>query len=176
MAILVKPMEFDAELIQSHLKATYNFVYRYVGNAHDAEDITQDTFIKAWKNISKFDVSRNFKTWLFAIARNTALDFLKKKKAYMFADFENEVGENVLAKTLKDTAPLPDSLFDQKDTVDKLERAMTVLSPDQRAVLTLHYQEDLTFEEIGEVLKKPANTAKSLHRRALLALRAQLSL
>ena len=86
-----------AELTKRHLSGVYSFVVRYVGNAEEAEDITQDTFLKAWKSLKKYDPSSSkFKTWLFRIARNTSIDFLRKKKHVPFSQFETEGGVNVL--------------------------------------------------------------------------------
>jgi len=67
-------------LIRNYLKPVFSFVYHFVNNPAEAEDIAQDVFVKMWKNLKKFDQQKKFKTWLFAIAKNTALDYLKKKK------------------------------------------------------------------------------------------------
>ena len=67
-------------LVRQYLKVIYSFVFRYVGNAEDAEDITQEVFVRVWRNLKRFNQEQSFKTWLFAIAKNAALDFLKKKK------------------------------------------------------------------------------------------------
>ncbi len=162
-------------LFERYLKPVYGFVYRYVGNAGDAEDITQDAFVNAWKNLKKFDRSRNFKTWLFAIAKNAALNWLKKKKPALFSEFEKEDGGNLLAETLADPAPLPEKIFADKELGRKLAAAMEGLKPDYRTVLLLYYNDHLTFEEIGEAVGKPLNTVKSQHRRALIALRTQIA-
>ncbi|MBI4159946.1 sigma-70 family RNA polymerase sigma factor [Candidatus Wolfebacteria bacterium] len=67
-------------LIRRYLKPIYGFTYRYVGAGQDTEDVTQETFVKVWRNLKKFDQNKSFKTWIFSIAKNTAIDFLKKKK------------------------------------------------------------------------------------------------
>jgi len=77
-----------AALVDRHMPMVYKFTYRYVGNADAANDIVQDVFIKVWKNIKKFDPEKNFKTWLLTIAKNTALDSIKKKKAILFSKIE----------------------------------------------------------------------------------------
>src|SRR3989344_3002747 len=66
-------------LIKRNLKPVYGFVYKYAGNAENSEDITQDVFVKMWKNLKRFDQNKNFRTWLFAIAKNSAIDFQEKK-------------------------------------------------------------------------------------------------
>lgn len=67
-------------LIKKYLQPIYNFVCRYVDNEGNAKDITQEIFVKVWKNLKKFDQKRNFKTWIFSIAKNASIDFLKKEK------------------------------------------------------------------------------------------------
>ncbi|MFA6919366.1 MAG: sigma-70 family RNA polymerase sigma factor, partial [Patescibacteria group bacterium] len=74
-------------LIQKYLKPIYNFVYRYVGDMANAEDLTQEVFVKVWKNIKKFDRKKSFKTWIFCIAKNTAFDYLRKKKSIPLSNF-----------------------------------------------------------------------------------------
>ena len=162
------------ELIQRHLKIVFNFAYRYVGNMHDAEDVTQEVFIKIWKHIEKFDTEKKFTTWILTITRNTALDHLKKKGVHVFADFENDAGENVLIEMLKDDSPLPDDLSIQKEHKAKLQAALVTLNPHQRSVLSLHYHDGLTFAQIGDMLHTSLNTVKSWHRRALLLLKEKL--
>lgn len=158
-------------LINRHLKAVYNFVYRLTYNKENTEDIVQETFFKVWKNLKKFRQGENFKTWLFTIARNTTIDFLRKKKEYVFSDFENSEGGNYVADSLADTEPLPDALVEQLEKSKMLEELLSKLTPLYREVLILRYNEDLTFEEIGKVLGKPLDTVKSQHRRALIELR-----
>jgi RNA polymerase sigma-70 factor (ECF subfamily) len=157
-------------LIERYLKPIYNFVYRYIGNPSHAEEITQDVFVSVWRNLNKFDPSKKFKTWLFAIAKNTSLNWIKKKKPMNFSQFENEDGENVLLESTADPAPLPDKLFERSDLAQKLSGAMSRLSPNYRAVLLLHYNDHMTFQEIAESLGESINTVKSRHRRALVQL------
>lgn len=71
-------------LIRRYLKPIYFFVYGYTKDEQKAEDIAQEVFVKIWKNLKKFDKNKNFKTWIFTIAKNTALDYLKKKKSCRF--------------------------------------------------------------------------------------------
>ena len=147
----------------------------YVGNGEEAEDITQEVFVKAWRNLKKFDRNKCFKTWIFTIAKNTSLDFLKKKKVIPFSGFENEKGENKFIAALADPTPLPDKLFERASIGEMLNRAMEKLSPKCRMVLFLRYNDHFTFREVAEVLGESLNTVKSRHRRALIILRKLLS-
>ncbi|MBI2628089.1 MAG: sigma-70 family RNA polymerase sigma factor [Candidatus Niyogibacteria bacterium] len=158
-------------LFQRYLKLIYSFTYRYTGNAQDAEDATQETFVKAWRNLKKFDQNKKFKTWIFAIAKNTAIDFLKKKKAIPFSEFENEKGENMITETLADSSPLPQELLEKAGMAHMLNSAMEKLSPKYRMILFLRYNDHFNFREIAESLGEPLNTVKSRHRRALVMLK-----
>ncbi len=163
------------ELLERYLKPIYNFVYRYVGSTGDAEDLTQDTFLRAWKHLKRFDPKRRFKTWLFAIAKNASLNWIAKKKPLLLSTFEDAEGENPFADSLTDPGPLPEEIFERKDLGRALTSAMELLGPDQRTVLYLRYNDHFTLQEIADSLGKPLDTIKSQHRRGLLKLRKLLT-
>jgi len=162
-------------LIRNYLKPVFSFVYHFFNNHAEAEDIAQDVFVKMWKNLKKFDQQKKFKTWLFAIAKNTALDYLKKKKFLLFSEFINADGENILEETLTDINPLPDEIFEQADSAQTLEKIFDKLPTHYRVVLDLYYQKSFNLREIAEILGKQKNTIKSWHRRALIKLKEKLS-
>ncbi|MCX6736293.1 MAG: sigma-70 family RNA polymerase sigma factor [Candidatus Parcubacteria bacterium] len=163
-----------AFLVHRHLPAVYNFAYRF-GGKEEADDIAQETFFKIWKNLKKFRPEENFKTWMFSIARNTTIDHMRKKRDITFSNFENADGENFFEETLTDTEPLADEIFARAEKEKHLEKFLAELPPLYREVLILHYQNNFTFEEIGQILKKPIHTVKSQHRRALEQLRGLFS-
>jgi len=162
-------------LFGRYLKSIYSFTYRYVGGGQDAEDVTQEAFVKVWRNLKKFDQQKSFKTWLFAIAKNTAFDHLKKKKSIPFSQFENNEGENMLTETLADPSPLPDELLEKAGMRQILTSAMETLSPKYRMVLFLRYNDHFNFREIAESLGEPLHTITSRHRRALIKLKELLA-
>ena len=168
------------ELMRRFLTPVFNFSRQYVRAQAEAEDITQDTFLKVWKNIKKFNQGQKFKPWIFTIARNTALDHIRKRKAIPFSEIDtsDEYGQENSApqfsETLEDLEPIADELFEQTENTDKISVALEILRPEYRSVLMLHYAEDLTFEEIAIVMNNPMNTVKSWHRRALEILRNHL--
>lgn len=166
-------------LIRNYLKTIYSFIYRYVDNTYDADDITQEVFIKVWRNLKRFNQQKSFKTWIFAIAKNTALDHLKKKKVIPFSEFSasggNGEGENIFEKTLADPSPLPQELLEKADTARMLTSAMKKLLPKYRMVLFLRYNDHFNFREIAESLGEPLHTIKSRHRRALIQLKKLLT-
>ena len=162
-------------LIRRYLRQIYSFTYRYVGNGQDAKDVTQETFVKVWRNLKKFNQQKSFKTWIFAISKNTAFDYLKKKKTIPFSEFENEEGKNAFIETFADPAHLPDKLLEKADMAKILTSVIEKLSPKYRMVLFLRYNDHFSFKEIAESLGESLNTVKSRHRRALIILKKLLT-
>jgi RNA polymerase sigma-70 factor (ECF subfamily) len=158
-------------LMRRYIKPLFYFAKQYVGDDAAAEDITQETFFKAWRNIGKFKTGKTFRPWVYTIARNTALDYIKKKRAVAFSELDDLDKDDSFADTVQDTAPLPIEIFEQVESAEQLESAMQALHPDHRTTLIMHYYEELTFDEIAIVMGKPLNTVKSWHRRSLSKLK-----
>lgn len=158
------------ELIQRYLDQIFAFALNYTKNEALAEDIAQETFIKAWKNISSFDSDKRFKAWIFTIARNTALDQLKKKQTISFSSLNDENGENFLERTIIDSALRPDQLCEQYESDSWFKATVAKLSDKYRAVVIMR-QNGYSFREIGEKLGEPLHTVKSRYRRALATLK-----
>ena len=153
-------------LIERYFKAIYSFLYSRVGNIADAEDLTQETFVKVWKNIRRFDAKKDFKPWVFQIARNASIDFFRKRKDVPFSRFEGENGKNYLLAGLAGKDPDVSRNIDDKQI---LTAAIQGISPDDERIMRLHKQDSLTFREISELLDMPANTIKSRYRRAIIS-------
>ncbi|MEQ1500041.1 MAG: RNA polymerase sigma factor [Parcubacteria group bacterium] len=160
-----------AVLVDRHISAVYNFAFSLTNDAHMAEDVAQESFIKAWKNIRRFIPTKNFQTWLFAIARNTAIDKLRQKQEIVFSKFEDANGENALIATTPDDSLSPVELLENAENIIFAQQLLEQIDPLYRDVLILRYQNEMTFEEIGKILKRPLHTVKSQHRRALISLR-----
>lgn len=152
------------KLVKRYLPLMYGFVRRYTGNPNNASDISQEIFIKVWKNIKKFDQGKKFKTWIFAIAENTCIDWLRKKTEIPFSVLEKDAGENGLMDIL--TAKL-----DRLDDPYEKKLLFGNLSSEHKRIITLHDVDKFTFKEIAEMMKKPLNTVKSTYRRGILAIR-----
>jgi RNA polymerase sigma-70 factor, ECF subfamily len=157
-------------LLDRYLKPVYNFSYQLVRDATISEDLTQETFVKAWKNIKRFDKNRSFKTWVFTIAKNTTYDYFKKKKTIPFSSFVDEDGNNKL-ENLSDNNILLDEILERKNIAKEMEEKLKEIPEKYRIILTLHYREDFSLQEISEILGKPYNTIKSGHQRALKKMR-----
>lgn len=160
-----------ARLVERHLSVVYTYAVRFAGQS-DAEDITQETFLKAWKNIRRYSsTTARFKTWLMRIARNTAIDYLRKRKSIPLSFFEDTDG-NFL--DIADEGALPEELTSEAYDAREIERALKDLPPNYREIITLYYDKDLTLQETAHILDIPLNTAKSRFRRALMSLRKVL--
>ena len=159
------------DLVSLYVKPIYSFSFRMTGNKTDSEDITQEVFIKVWKNIEKFNIDQDFKTWIFTIARNTIFDWLRKKKDIVFSNFENDEGDNYLVENISDKGKDPEEIFYDKEKSFELGELLKKISKYEQEIIFLKNEDDLTFEEISKIVGKPLNTVKSQYRRALVKLR-----
>lgn len=157
-------------LIARYLPLVYGYLLRFVRHAPDAEDITQEVFVKVWKQLKKFEPEKSFKAWILSIAKNTAIDFFRRKKIIPLAAFPPAF-EDFLSETRADSKPLADESFDESLWLEKLRLAVASLSPKYREVFLLYYQDQLTFKEISLALKESINTVKSRYRRATIELK-----
>jgi len=161
-------------LIDRYLKIIFNYVQKTTGDSSETEDIVQEVFVKVWKNINKFNLNQNFKTWIFTIARNTTIDWLRKKKSILFSELksiDDEGDEKSFEENIADLGPLPNEIFERKELTSELEKMLSKIKPAFKEIIILRYKEDMTFQEISEVTGKPLNTVKSQCRRALQQLR-----
>lgn len=159
------------ELYGRHIPSVFRFVARLAPHDIDVDDVVQDSFVKAWSKLKTFDRSRPFRTWIFAIAKNTLFDALKKKRDVSFSEIEslsgNEDGDQF---SVEDGRPLPDELMMRAEADKRIADLLLKLSPLQRVSVVLHTMEGMTFNEIGEVLGEPMDTVKTRYRRGIAAL------
>ena len=164
-----------AQLLDRYLPALYAFAGRYALHTARVDDITQDAWVKIWKNLGRFDSKKNFKTWAFTIVKNTALDYLKKeKRSTPFSAFDTDEGFNPVADMLVDEEALPEKLFQLKELGTVLQTTLLKLPATHREVLLLRYMEELSLDEIATVMERPINTIKSWHIRGLNSLKKLL--
>src|SRR5688500_13442159 len=137
-----------------------------------AEDLAQETFVKAFRHLKRFDRSRRFSSWLFRIAHNTTLDTLRKVRPEVVAldGLRDGDPQRELA-----SAPLPD-LVEQAALGAALNQALQSLRPEYRAAIALRYDQDLPFYEIGHILGVPEVTARTYVHRARKQLARSLAL
>ena len=145
-------------------KAIYGYIYSMVGHKENAEDLTQETFLKLYKNAAAIDPENNFKNWLYKIATNTVYDWLRKKRKSMEMFIIDD--EKSGFETIDEDSPYL-HIEDGKD----LEAALNKIKPNYRRALLLFYYEGMNYEEIANIMEVPLNTAKTHLRRAKEALK-----
>lgn len=155
------------ELMKRYIGPIYSFAKQYARTEDDAEDIVQDAFFKAWKYMSRFERDRTFKPWLYAIAKNTALDHVKRRRSSSFSELAGDDTDLSFEDSLEDETPKPDEDYERNEIAREVSEVVKELPSDHRAVIDMHYREELTFNEIADIMRRPMNTVKSWHRRAL---------
>lgn len=164
------------QLVLKYQTQIYNLCFRISGNAEDAADLTQEAFIKAWSNLAGFHFEAAFSTWLYRLASNTCLDFLRreKRRSHVSLTVEESDGEETVLD-VPDTSPSPEEAAIRADESRQLSCAMQALEPEQRSILTLRVVNDLSYAEIAEILDIREGTVKSRLSRARDALRKKLT-
>jgi len=158
-------------LIERYLRQVYNFSAKYIGSAKEAEDLTQEIFLRVWKNLKKFDSQKSFKTWLFSITRNVCIDYLRRKKTVTFSTLEGDDDKESFSDKIVDESFSIVEKITRQELEKEMGRYLSRLSEANRAVLILHYNQQLAFREIAELSGESLDTVKSRHRRALIYLR-----
>lgn len=158
------------QLIHRYEERLYNTVYRLVSNAEDAQDVVQETFLNAYKSLSNFKGDAEFFTWLYRIAFNTAVSLKRKQKAAISLDSARN-GDNGVEPLDRSTNSQPGQALERAEQEQRIQRALSRLSPEHRAVLVLKDMESLKYEQIAEILQVPIGTIRSRLHRARLELR-----
>lgn len=169
--------EAFGELVTLYENKILNYCYRMLGNRTDAEDATQEVFVKLYRFIGSFTGQSAFSTWLYKIASNVCLDYLRKNKKHtsdiVSLHQQNAEGEEFLLN-IEDKGLTPYESAQMSEAQRALALALEQLSEDQRKVVVLRDVEGLSYEEIGEVMGIAEGTVKSRINRARLALKKLL--
>jgi RNA polymerase sigma factor (sigma-70 family) len=153
----------------------YNTVLGFVQNEAEAEDVTQEVFVKVYESVKGFKEEAKFSTWLYRIAVNKAMELLRKKKAKKrFGFMQSLFGEN--QEVLHDPPDFhhPGIRAEQKENAAELFKAIKVLPENQRVAFTLNKLEGLSYQEVAEVMSLSVSSVESLIHRAKTKLAAQL--
>jgi RNA polymerase sigma factor (sigma-70 family) len=167
---------FEA-LVNRYEQSLFGLIYHYVGEYHEAQDILQQVWLQLYLSLDTLHQHIHIKPWLFTVARNRSFDMLRRKRLPSFSELEarNEDDEEVFLDTIPDTDPKPEELAERRDLQQAIQRAILALPHSYRSVVLLSYGEQLTFTEIGRVLKMPRSTVKTQFHRAKPFLRAALA-
>lgn len=165
-----------AEIVELFQDKLYRVCYRMLGNKHEAEDIAQEAFVRAFINIHTFDTKRKFSTWLYRIGTNLCIDRIRKKKPDYFLDAEVAGAEGLnMYSQIAATGELPEEEVLKMEMQDRVQYEISRLPDKYRAVIVLKYMEDLPLQEISDILEMPLGTVKTRIHRGREALRKQLS-
>ena len=163
---------FD-ELVRRYEKQAYNLAYRLSGNYDDASDVVVEAFVRVFQGLHTFRGEANFGTWLHRVVVNTFLDMRKRSKGRHHVSLEEqlELDGDTVSRQIEDTSPGPEELVEQEEREEVLQKAIAQLPPERRILIVLYHFENLSYEEIAQMLNLPVGTVKSRLNRARLALR-----
>ena len=155
------------QLLLEHQKNVYNLCYRMAGNPDDAMDLSQETFLRAWRCLDQYQFASAFSTWLYRLRSDICIDFLRRRRRHQTVPltFEDADGEEQ-TYAVPDAQPLPEEQVELKLTRETLAAAMAQLLPEHRAVLQLRVVNEMSYEQIADVLDIQIGTVKSRLSRA----------
>ena len=167
-------------LVGRHSRNLFRLVYRMMGNEHDAEDVVQETFLRAYRKLGQFQAKANFSTWLHRVAVNCALDHLRardRRASQMVADhrpeWDNQEQTDPVANVAA-TDPTADRLVHSAELREKLDTALRQLTHHERTAFVLRHFEGLSIQEIGRILGIRTSATKNAVFRAVKKLRQAL--
>jgi len=157
--------ELFAVIIERYQGKLFAYLYRLIGGREEADDLLQDVFIKAFKHLRSYDVSRKFSSWIYRIAHNEAINHIKRKSLKRFISWEDitSTKDQLASNKSEDGA---DVMWLRKEMIAEVDRAIKKLPDKYRQVLSLRYYSDKSYEEISDVLQKSVNTVGTLLNRA----------
>lgn len=163
-----------AELVTRYTGPIFNLAFRLTGDRTEAEDMTQETFLRAYAALPRSRTDLDFKPWLFQIAVNQCRDLARKKRPAAFTDLA-EGDEAAPEEAIEDEAPLLLDRVEEHELEQALARAMMGLPEIYRVAVTLRYTEEMTYDDIAAVLKLPVNTIRTHLFRAKAMLKKALA-
>ena len=180
-ALMLRVKQGDREafssLVEKYKQPVMNVVYRTLPDATEAEDLAQHVFLQVYKSAHRYEVSAKFSTWIFTIARNLCLNEIRRRSRHPADSLDAPASENedLPMRQIEDTkaySPPEALLYAELD--EKIDRALAQLPEKQRTALLLCRQEELSYEEIADVLGCSLSATKSLIHRARETLKQQL--
>ena len=156
------------QLAVAYRDQVFRLALRMCGNEADADEVAQEAFLSAWKALPNFRGDSQFSTWLYQLTTHAAIDLMRREKRQIAAEDITEV-------SAPDPGPSPQQQAERSETRQAVRDAMGQLSPEYRQIVVLRFLQELSYEEIGAVLKLPSGTVKSRLNRAKSQLKDILS-
>ena len=174
-AVLAGEQHRFAELVGRYQGPIVNYVYRMLGNYDDAVDLSQDVFLKSYSALHSYRPQYPFTAWLFRIARNAAIDEIRRRRLTLVPlDAPVETEEGTMGREVAADEAGPEQVFLDDEFRDHLEDAIAQLPEKYREPLVLRHAADMSYDEIAEALELPLGTVKTRIFRARKALRTGL--
>jgi RNA polymerase sigma-70 factor (ECF subfamily) len=155
------------EIVQRYHRRIYNICYRFTGTGNDADDLTQEVFIKMYRTLNTYDVDRGaFMTWVTTVTRNLLVDHFRKTRQDRVTDSLDTTASDhedtlPLGDRIPDRGPTPDTKVQSREAKEAVHEALQKLSPELREAVILRDLQDFDYREIATVLKVPEGTVKS---------------
>jgi RNA polymerase sigma-70 factor (ECF subfamily) len=162
------------ELVERHSRAVYRLAHRMTGNPSDAEDVVQETFLRAYRQLSRFESRANFGTWVHRIAVNCSIDLIRSRPRRETPQDATDLDHIGASGAVDHQRPSPERLTISAEVSGRVAEAMTVLSPMERAAFMLRHLEGQSIDEISRALGLKANATKHSIFRAVRKMRSAL--
>lgn len=160
-----------AQIVRQHWRKVFNVAYKFTGKHDEAEDLTQDVFVKIFKSLDTFDRRANFQTWLVSVSRNLCIDHYRSVRKER-ETIDRDVDANTLTPAAATISPI--AALEQADRVVLLKQALTYLPPTLRSAVLLRDIQELSYHEIADRLQLPEGTVKSRINRGRTELARQI--
>lgn len=164
---------FD-QLVERYHRQIANFVFRMVGNYETALDLTQEVFIKVYGSLGRYNPEFKFSTWIYKIASNTAIDFLRKQSVAVTSLYQVGGDDEEFELPIPSKGPSPERALERSERSAQIEEAISKLPPRYRELIVLRHVSELSYDEIAEVTGLPLGTVKNRIFRAREAMRKHL--
>jgi RNA polymerase sigma-70 factor, ECF subfamily len=161
-------------LVEQHSRAVFRLAFRMTGNEQDAEDVVQETFLRAYRQLDKYEARSSFSTWLYRIASNYSLDLIRMRKRHEDKRERGKAEERDILQTLPINTPGPDRIVYSSQVQERVNEALNELSEQERTAFVLRHFEGMSIDEIGETLGTGTNATKHSIFRAVQKLRRSL--
>lgn len=164
-----------AELVELYKDKIFHLTYRMLSNRHEAEDMVQETFLRVYRNLDKYDPNQKFSTWIYRISTNLCIDRLRRRKATYSLDAEineQEGGDGYVM--FPSNEPTPEGEMLLLETQTQIREAINSLPIKYKSIMVLRYLKDMSLQEISDVLNLPVTTIKTRVHRGREFLRKKL--